>query len=279
MRTAVLGGFDGIHLGHRQLIEAAGDAPAVVCMEPLPRQIIAGPKWGRRLTTPGERRKALHDMGIMGIIHLPFHSGLMACSPGDFPPVLARLGRFDRIVVGWDFRYGRDRSGSVSDLAGSLPGVEVLVVPPFMINGSPVKSQGIRDLVEAGMLIEASGLLGRCYGCLGVVARGRGRGRALGFPTMNVAVPGCKLLPPAGSYAVSVALRGKTYSGAAFRQPEGKCVEVHIPGFHGETYGCVAEIVFARGIRRPERARSDSHLAELISGDVNAAMEVMKEWQ
>lgn len=279
MRTAVLGGFDGIHLGHRQLITGAGADPVVICMEPLPRQIIAGPSWARRLTTPGERRKALHDMGIMGIIQLPFHPGLMACSPKDFPSVLSRLGSFDRVAVGWDFRYGHDRTGTASDLAGSLPGVEVIVVPPFLSDGRPVKSEGIRNLLENGRLDDASALLGRRYGCLGVVARGKGRGRALGFPTMNVMVPGCKLLPPAGSYAVRVRSGDEWYSGAAFRLPEGKCVEVHIPGFRRETYGCVAEVEFIKGLRKPENAGSDRHLTELIDGDVNAAMEVMKKWQ
>jgi len=277
--TAVLGGFDGIHLGHRHLIASAGPAPVVICMEPIPRQVIAGPSWTRRLTTPGERRKALHDMGIMGIIDLPFHSGLMACTPEDFPSVLSRLGRFDRVAVGWDFRYGHDRAGHASDLAGSLPGVEVIVVPPLLREGRPVKSEGIRNLLEAGMLDEAAELLGRGYRCLGVVSRGRGRGRLLGFPTMNVTVPWCMLLPPAGSYAVSVRVLGSEYPAAAFRLPGRSCVEVHIPGFHGETYGCVAEVVFARGLRRPERAHDDRQLKELIDRDVNAAMEVMKQWQ
>lgn len=279
MLTAVLGGFDGIHLGHRHLIAGAGHSPQVICMEPIPRQVIAGPEWTRRLTTPGERRKALHDMGIMGIIDLPFHRGLMACTPKDFPSVLTRLGRFDRVAVGWDFRYGHDRAGQASDLAGSLPGIEVIIVPPLLREGRPVKSEGIRNLLEAGMLDEAAELLGRRYRCMGVVSRGKGRGRLLGFPTMNVTVPSCKLLPPPGSYAVSVRVRDAEYPAAAFRLPGRNCVEVHIPGFHGETYGCVSEVVFARGLRRPERAHDDRHLKELIDMDVNAAMEVMKQWQ
>lgn len=279
MLTAVLGGFDGIHLGHRHLIASAGSSPVVICMEPIPRQVIAGPSWTRRLTTPGERRKALHDMGIMGIIGLPFHSGLMECTPKEFPSVLSRLGRFDRVAVGWDFRYGHDREGQASDLAGSLPGVEVIVVPPLLREGRPVKSEVIRNLLEAGSLEEAAVLLGRRYRCLGVVARGKGRGKVLGFPTMNVTVPWCKLLPPAGSYAVSVRVRDAAFPAAAFRLPGRNCVEVHIPGFNGETYGCVAEVVFTRGIRRPERVAGDRELRELIDRDVNAAMEVMKQWQ
>jgi riboflavin kinase/FMN adenylyltransferase len=279
VKTAVLGGFDGIHLGHRHLIERAGGDPMVVCMEPLPRQVIAGSGWSRRLTTPGERRKALHDMGIMSIIAMPFHRGLMDSTPGEFAAVLAGIDSFQRIAVGWDFRYGRNRCGGSSDLAETLPGVEVLVVPPFLVEGRPVKSERIRVLIEEGSLRDAETLLGRRYGCLGVVARGRGRGRELGFPTMNVVVPRSKLLPPPGSYAVQAAGTGSEWSGAAFRQPGANCVEVHIPGFQGENYGRVVEVSFVEAIRKPASAGSDERLRELIRGDVNAAMEVMEKWQ
>ncbi len=279
MRTAVLGGFDGIHLGHRHLIERAGGNPMVVCMEPLPRQVISGSGWSRRLTTPGERRKALHDMGIMSIVAMPFYRGLMDSTPAEFASVLSGIDSFERIAVGWDFRYGRNRCGGSSDLAETLPGVEVTVVPPFLVDGRPVKSERIRVLIEEGSLREVETLLGRRYGCLGVVARGRGRGRELGFPTMNVVVPRCKLLPPPGSYAVSAVGAGGTWFGAAFRQPGTNCVEVHIPGFQGENYGCEMEVSFLETIRKPASAGSDTKLKELIRGDVNAAMEVTEKWQ
>ncbi len=279
MNTAVLGGFDGIHLGHRKLMESAGSDPVVICMEPLPRQLTAASGWSRRLTTPGERRKALHDIGIISIVTLPFHRGLMTCSPGQFAGVFSRLGAFDRVVVGWDFRYGHNRRGGPDTLTSSLHGVEVLVVPPFLQRGRPVKSEWIRSLVENGRLFEAAEYLGRPYSCLGVVARGRGRGRSLGFPTMNVMVPACKLLPPAGSYAVKVRTLGGDYAGAAFRQPERNCVEVHIPGFQGENYGHEIEVFFAESIRKPQKTQTDPQLIELITMDVNAAMEVIKKWQ
>ncbi len=279
MRTAVLGGFDGIHLGHRHLMDRAGGNPVVVCMEPLPRQITAGPGWNRRLTTPGERRKTLHGMGIMSIIAMPFHRRLMNSTPAEFAAVLTEMGDFERIAVGWDFRYGKDRCGDASDLASTLPGVEVMVVPPFLADGLPVKSERIRGLIEEGRFRDAGVLLGRPYGCLGVVARGREKGRTLGFPTMNVTVPRCKLLPPPGSYAVSVAGSGGKWFGAAFRRPGTGCVEVHLPGFQGENYGCEMEVSFFEAIRKPASAGSDEQLRELIRGDVNAAMEVMEKWQ
>lgn len=279
MKTGVLGGFDGIHIGHRRLIEAAGNDPVVVCMEPLPRQLTAEPGWARRLTTPSERRKALHDMGIMSIITLPFHRGLMACPPGEFPGVLRQLVDIERVAVGWDFRYGRDRKGDAETLASSLKGIEVIVVPPCTREGRPVKSELIRSLIGQGKLPEAEELLGRAYNCLGVVARGRGRGKSLGFPTMNVTVPGCKLLPPPGSYAVKVQTGGTEYYGAAFRQPGKSCVEVHIPGFRGENYGHRAEVVFGKALRKPENTDTDRKLMELINRDVNAAMEVAEKWR
>jgi riboflavin kinase / FMN adenylyltransferase len=281
VRFAALGAFDGLHQGHMKVISSAGGNPGVVFFEPVPRQVFGGRSWNRRLTTPQERYELLRDKGISSIITLPFDRSTAGTPPEDFSRLLAGIGLFEGFVVGYDFRYGTKASGTPDTLREDLRryGLELKVVDPETIDSVPVKSGRIRSLLAEGDLQEASKLLGRMYGATGVVSRGRGLGRELGFPTLNIRVPVSKLLPPAGSYAAFAGTGCTRRKAVAFTVPRRNLIEVHVPSMRGETYGSAESVQFVSFIREPESFVSNEELKRKIKSDLEISMEVLKEWQ
>jgi len=278
---AALGAFDGLHRGHWKVISAAGADPGIVFFEPVPRQVFGGKGWNLRLTTPGERYELLRCNGINSIITLPFDHRTAGTRPEDFADLLAGIGPFDGFVVGYDFRYGAGAAGNVETLAHDLErrGLELRVTEPGTVDSVPVKSGRIRSLLGVGDVQGASELLGRAYGATGVVSRGRGIGRELGFPTLNIRVPGSKLLPPAGSYAAFAGGGCNRRKAVAFTVPERNLVEVHVPGMSGDMYGEAESVQFVRFIRAPESCPTKEELKSKIRSDLEISMEVLNEWQ
>jgi len=287
MLTLALGAFDGIHLGHASVIRSALslDADAsVACFEPIPRQFFGGRSWNRRLTTPGERRAAIGAAGVHEVLTVPFDAATVSMSPEDFLDTLMLRMPFGRLVVGWDFHFGSGRSGTPARMERwcTSKGVDSMIVVPFEIGGEPVKSGRIRDLLGRGDLQGCRDLLGRCYAAEGPCARGRGAGRELGFPTLNLRVPACKMLPPPGSYAGLVALEdeGEDLPAAVFVHPDGAGgfrgpVEAHVPGRRLDAYGRAAEVSFVARLREPVRSPSTGELRDLIAGDVEKTLELL----
>jgi riboflavin kinase/FMN adenylyltransferase len=280
MRYAALGAFDGMHLGHMSVLQEAGKDPGIVFFEPVPRQVTGRGTWRGRLTTAGERYEMLRCNGISSIITLPFDKVTAGMPHGEFPGFLAEIGPFDGFVVGYDFRYGHRALGTTETLKEGLGrlGLGLRVVEPFTVGSIPVKSGRIRELLEQGDLQGSSELLGRLYGATGVVSRGRGLGRKLGFPTLNLRVPGTKLLPPAGSYAVFADMGTGPLRAVAFVVPPRNLVEVHVPGFSGDIYGADAKVEFVSFLRKPQTFGTVEGLAKQIKNDMEISMEVLKEW-
>jgi riboflavin kinase/FMN adenylyltransferase len=276
--TLVIGSFDGIHLGHSEVVREAlrrDSEAAVVCFEPIPRQRFGFPEWNRRLTTPLERISRLGDLGVGSVEALCFDQRMSEKDPEQFLSELAGKGHVERIVVGYDYHFGRGRSGGIETLKSwcRRRGIEVVIVGPVMLEERPVKSERIRTLVDEGMLGEVTKLLGRRYSALGPVCRGKGVGKRIGFPTMNLRVPRCKLLPPEGSYAGL--WEGSPVAVFVPRTRKG-LVEAHSPQGLRLPYGSVAEIEFVEFLREPESGLDDDRLAELIKNDVNRVMEVIE---
>jgi riboflavin kinase/FMN adenylyltransferase len=260
-------------------VRAALDSGAadVVCFEPLPRQFFGTPYWKRRLTTPGERRSILRRLGIDEIIVFPFDERTQSESPQEFLTELEAIGRVERLVVGYDFHFGSGRTGSIEMLRSWTRrlGADLEVVSPVMENGIPVKSEWIRKLLEKGTLVAASNLLGRNYSATGVVGRGHGVGRTLGFPTINVRVPRCKLVPPPGSYVASVGIHHRKLSAAVFVHPGSVgLIEAHIPFWEGDVYGEPARVEFESFLRKPAKGLPEHELKKLIEEDVERVLEV-----
>jgi riboflavin kinase / FMN adenylyltransferase len=285
MPTVAMGAFDGIHIGHAGVVRTAlawdRDA-SVVCFEPIPRQFFDLGTWRRRLTTAGERRKALESLGVRNIVTVPFDDRTVSMSPVEFLESLLLRMDFGRVVVGWDFHFGAGRSGSCAELERwcTSKGVDSIIAAPLETGGDPVKSERIRGLLDQGDLEGCRGLLGRFYSASGACARGRGVGRKLGFPTLNIRVPACKMLPPPGSYAglVEIEETGGNIPAAVFvpGQAAGP-VEAHLLNPVGEAYGRSAEVRFVSRLRDSVESPGIGELRELIAGDVKATVKVITE--
>ncbi len=276
MNTVTIGNFDGIHKGHLKVIEKArsfGDM-GLVCFEPVSRQYFADNSWRKRLTTVAERLDILGELGVENIKILPFDTETAEKSPDRFLTELHEWGNFSRIVVGYDFHFGRNRSGTVEYLRRWCTSREIdtIIVPPLECDDEPVKSERIRSLLEIGELRSAGKYLGRHYFVTGVVSRGKGLGKIIGFPTLNVRVPGCKLLPEPGSYAGYVDSSDGIMPAAVF-VPDSATgpVEAHLVDYRaGDVYGSIMKVSFVRKLRNTASSSSIEELKRLIAGDVES---------
>lgn len=209
-----LGSFDGLHAGHRRVIAAAvaaaaehpGLVPTVVSFWPHPREVLAGePRL--RLDLANEKQQLLEPLGIAQLVLVPFDRSLSLLSPADFvDQVLVGQLRAGAVAVGENFRFGHRRSGGPDDLRRlcEAAGMTVAVLPLLDDRGDRISSSRIRAALAAADLAEAARLLERPYRFRGLVVKGRGLGRGLGWPTANLQVDGRKCLPAEGVYAAWV---------------------------------------------------------------------------
>jgi len=284
VRAIAIGSFDGIHPGHAAVVRTAlGIDPeaCVVCFEPVPRQFFGGQKWHRRLTTASERRIALSDIGVSSLLTLPFDGETVKMSAEEFLTMLTKRLEFDVIVAGYDFHFGAGRSGSCDSLRKwcTSMGYNAIIEAPLSIGDEPVKSERIRRLLETGSLSGCRRLLGRRYSVTGVVSRGKSVGRELGFPTLNLSIPSCKMLPPPGSYAGWVDLErvGRGIPAAVYVPPHATGpVEAHLLRPLEETYGRSSTVTFVKKLRDVAHVDGREQLSLLIAGIVRSAGKVLE---
>lgn len=213
-----VGSFDGLHLGHRAVLTEIAERAArtrrrslVVTFVPHPLEVVNPHAAPPRLTMDDERRELFAQSPVDAVAFLPFTRLLSQYSPEDFVELLlARFGMRE-LVIGYDHGFGRGRAGDERLLRtlGAARGFSVDVVGAIRVDGREVSSTLIRRAIAGGDLATATRHLGRPYAMIGEVVRGEGRGRTLGFPTINIEVPDRrKLLPPDGVYAVRVEWAG-----------------------------------------------------------------------
>lgn len=291
-RTIVPGAFDGVHRGHRFLIskarEFAGDTKVcVLTFAPHPALLIK-PQIGKfLLSTPEEKESLLLSAGAEEIIVLPFEEELRNTSPREFIEkiLLGELGA-KRVVVGEDFRFGRNKRGNPALLKSicERKGVETLVVPPFCFQGEVVKSEKIRKLIGRGEVGKANTLLGYFYSVKGKVTPGEGIGRSLGYPTANLESPSYKLLPSEGVYAVKVRVGKELREGICYvgRSPtllmrkEVTC-EVHIFDMEEDLVGSDLRVFFLERLRGDRKFPSVEALREQLARDIRQAKHILSQ--
>ncbi len=280
------GVFDGLHLGHRAVIEraiadarGAGGTPVVVTFEPHPAAVLRPEQAPSLLTSTRHKLRLLADAGIAHALVLDFTPEFAAQPPEVFIRALVDACHpLREICVGEDWAFGRARSGNLALLTklGKESGFTAAGVPAVEVNGRAVSSTAIRAAVEAGELDVAEGLLGREFSVLGKVIEGRRLGRTLGFPTANVQ-PESEQLPRNGVYSVRAVLDGESHAGIAnvgvrptVSTAEQRLVEVHLFDFSGEIYGSDIEVAFQRFIRPEQKFSGVEALREQIARDVAA---------
>ncbi len=252
-----VGSFDGVHLGHLDVIShtvsaalEAGAQPALITFEPHPRCVLDPANCPQSITTLQEKLALIAAAGVAQAIVLRFDHELASLSPQDFIERLGTVMDIRRWVIGYDFSFGRGRTGNAQWLRSH--GHDVQVVPPFTIEGRELHSSEIRRLITTGQVVEGNELLGREYAMAGPVEAGDRVGRQLGFPTANIAIEPNKLVPALGAYAgrvrapegefvaaLSVGYR-PTFGGTQLR------VEAFLLDFEGDIYQQRLELRFVK---------------------------------
>jgi riboflavin kinase / FMN adenylyltransferase len=258
-RSVAVGTFDGVHRGHLQVIDAArraGLRTGVVTFDPHPRAVLGGRV--ELLATLERRLELFADAGVEDVLVLPFDEQLAMLSPEEFAEQMLRGIGAETVAAGETFRFGRGREGDLDQLARL--GFDVRRVP-LVPN---VSSSRVRELLRAGQPERAATLLGRPPEIEGIVVRGDGRGRELGFPTANLDVPAELLVPPDGVYAGAV--RGRRVAVSIGTNPHfdgvERRVEAHLLDFDEDLYG--QRLVVQIWSRLRDQRRFDS-LAELVA--------------
>jgi riboflavin kinase / FMN adenylyltransferase len=281
-----VGTFDGVHRGHWRVLEAlvstarAAGAPSVlVTFEPHPLRIVRPEAAPSILTSPAEKVEMLAHFGIDRVAVLRFDAALAAYPPRRFvEEILIRRFGLRHLVVGYDHGFGRDRAGDAATLTaiGDEVGFGVTVVPPLENAGHAISSSAIRRALAAGDVVAAAEGLGRPYALRGTVARGRGWGRSLGFPTANLRIDAPdKLLPREGIYAARVFIDrprdALLHIGPrpTFDAPE-PTVELHVLDFDGDLYGRTLTVRLCGRLRDVERFDSPAALVRAMHGDAAA---------
>lgn len=257
--SITVGVLDGVHLGHRRLLEGLDDrlAPTVVTFEPHPVEVLAPGTGPRLLTTIEERIEILEGLGVVqvGVLDL---AEIKSLEPSEFvDQILLRKLGMEHLVVGRDFRFGRDRVGDVSLLESlsASRGFDLDIVDLVGDSEGQISSTRIRDLLEAGRPEDAAALLGSWYRVTNTVVEGDHRGKGLGFPTINLRPPDRKLIPATGVYACFARLGEETHQAAVnvgVRPTFGGgelLLEAHLLDFDRTSYGETATLEFVRYLR------------------------------
>lgn len=287
--SVAMGNFDGVHLGHRSVIDEAGrHGPlGVLTFEPHPREYFAPDAPPFRLMNSEARANRLAKLGVTHLYELPFGSEMATLTPEDFATeVLARGLGVAHVTVGTDFCFGRGRKGTVADLQkmGEALGFGVTIAPLLRAGGKEVSSTAIRNALSEGRPRDAASMLGHLHRIEGAVIHGEKRGRELGYPTANMSVAGLHL-PRLGVYAVKVDVltgpQAGSYGGAAslgVRPMFGENtpnLETFLFDFKGDLYGHHLSVALVDYLRPEMRFDGLPGLIAQMDADCTRAREIL----
>ena len=286
-----VGVFDGLHIGHEAVIQQVLTqakkfklASFVLTFDPPPLAFLAPERCPPTLTILAKKIEILEQLGVDAVIFARFDAYLQQMSPNAFvQQVLLQQLHAKQVIVGYDWQFGKGRSGNAEALKelGDQYQFDVMIVGPVQLREKPVHSTRVREAIASSNLDLASELLGRRYSIMGEVVKGEGRGRQIGFPTANINA-GNQMLPPSGVYAVHVKLEGcifggvlnmgtrPTFDGEQFH------IETHLFDFEKVIYGKQIEISFIERIRDERRFPNPEMLISQIKQDVTMATTILK---
>lgn len=288
--AVTVGNFDGVHVGHRELVSVAnrwaarvGGKTVAVTFDPPPVALLNPAAMKLPLSTLGDRIEWLTNAGADHVLVLKTDAGLLSLSPeAFFEDVLVGLLESRAIIEGYNFRFGRARTGDTNTLHTLCTQANIAFeeVPPKIVAGETVSSSRVRSALVSGDVALASELLGRPYSIRGTVITGAKRGRTIGFPTANLAHIET-LLPKDGVYAVRVLVNGKQYTAAANIGPNptfgesAQKVEIHVIGFTGDLYDTTMTVDFMARLRDTRPFANVGELVEQLKQDVARAKSML----
>jgi len=274
-RRVAVGTFDGVHLGHREVIRGSD---TVLTFDPHPQEVVSPDHMPPKLLAPFEiKRDLIGGLGVEELVVIPFDREFAARGAGEFidAVLVERLGA-THVSVGENFRFGH-KAGGDAELLQTRTEFETRVVPLVEFGGETISSSHIRGLIAAGEIARASDFLGGPFLIEGVVVEGDKRGREVGFPTANL-VPDDRLVCPGhGVYAawahghaaaVNVGVR------PMFETGRGLLVEAYLIDFEGDLYGHTLRIAFAERLRGERRFESVDALVAQMWRDTKRAKEI-----
>lgn len=297
--SAAIGNFDGVHLGHRAVIELARQAGeqigaplGVLTFEPHPREFFAPGAAPFRLMTASAKAHRLDKIGVERLYQIGFDAGLAALSARDFArQVVAEGLGLRHVVVGADFCFGKGRTGTTDDLRALGEefgfGVTVADLMQFEAGGVPVSSTQIRKALAEGRPRDAKAMLGHWHRIDGPVIHGEKRGRELGYPTANMSIDG--LHPPKfGVYAVQIEVLGGPHAGGypgvaslGVRPMFGENranLETHLFDFKGDLYGAELSVALVDYLRPEQKFDGLASLVAQMDADSAKAREILSDF-
>jgi riboflavin kinase/FMN adenylyltransferase len=290
--VVTIGSYDGLHLGHQAIIKRVielarkGEGEAVVLtFEPHPVKFLH-PELQIPLITPYRKKMMLlTQFGIDVTINLPFNEDIARMSAEEFIQEIVQRRIAPRwVVVGFNFTFGKGRTGSPEELTkiGKRLGFGVEIIPPFHVAGEVVSSTRIRELIVRGDIKEANRMLGGNFFMLGRVIHGHARGKGLGFPTANLEVTQ-DLYPKDGVYAATVIVDERRYDGVVNvgTNPtfgdEQLGVEIFLFDYQGDLYGKELQVYLVEKLRDEQTFPSADLLVNQIEQDIRKAKEILRE--
>ncbi len=287
-----IGSFDGVHLGHQAILRemteharATGQAAVVITFYPHPSVVLRGRRPSFYLSTPEDRTEQLLAQGVDAVVNHPFNQDVASIRAADFVTRLLELARLRELWCGEDFALGHKREGTVTFLQaeGARRGFTVHVTTPQLLDGEPVSSTRIRQTLRDGAVDQAARFLGRPFGLPGMVVDGDKRGRALGFPTANLAVGEELAIPANGVYVCRAHIASGVYAAVAsigvrptFETQENKVtIEAYLLDFSGNLYGQTMRLDFIERLRPELKFSGTEPLRAQIEQDVEAARYIL----
>lgn len=287
-----IGNFDGVHLGHRQLLKKIkSDCVSknllfvVVTFIPHPQKILQPEKTRFLINSYDQRRLLLEQMGVDVLIEMSFTRDFSTLSPEDFMSQhLLQYPNLKNFYLGYDFAFGANKEGG-HDLVNQVcnpKGIKVEIQPKFEYENEVVSSSLIRDRIQSGKLDEVNEILGRPFHLEGVVVKGEGRGKKIGFPTANIQVSTDLIVPQKGVYITRTVYEGMTYNSVTnignnptFNDSTNIHIETNLFDFNTDIYGEVLDIQFLKKIRDEKKFPTVNDLIQQIKSDVLTAKELL----
>lgn len=287
--SAAIGNFDGVHLGHREIIKLINDIAiqkstksCLLTFEPHPQKVLAGREVSL-IVPANEKLSLLEQAGVDYAVSLRFTKELSQLSAEEFvQDVLIKTLRIKDIVVGPDFMFGKNRSGNADMLKeiGKKYGFETHVINPRKLGDEVISSSMIRQNIVEGNILKLNDLLGYKYFLKGIIVEGEKRGREIGFPTANLDTQ-WELLPKPGVYATMSWLGGSQYksiTNIGFRPTFGKnklLIETHLFDFSDSVYGEDIRVEFYQRLRDEKKFESVEDLIAQIKLDIEEVKNIL----
>ena len=290
-----LGTFDGLHLGHQQIVEEVirkskllGGRNYLLTFDPHPRKVIPGRNDIKLLSTLDEKISILEQLSLENLFVINFTSEFSKQSPEEFVEKYLVNGiGLNEIVIGYDHHFGKERDGNFELLQqlGSKFNFQVTLIPEFSVDGETISSTKIRNALIAGDVVKTAKMLGRNYSFKGTIVRGDGRGKKLGFPTANISVDDQdKLLPAKGIYVAECMVEDEKHFGLlslgsrpTFHKDGDVIPEFYIFDFDRDIYDQVMQVNLVERIRDEEKFNSVDDLIIRMKKDEEVGKEILSK--